>query len=124
MCPLTGNIFHLRMAKKHLTEAMWVQILILETPITEISNSSTKTANKVICSSCCNEKCQDFAYINGEIIFSSASSLPLTGEWQKQGWRVEIAMWECEATLRGLSDPCLYALVTTAGKPQCAALTT
>lgn len=59
-----------------------------------------------------------------EIILGFASSLPLTGEWKKWGWRVETAMCECEATLQGLSDPCLYALVTTAGKPRYAALTT
>lgn len=59
-----------------------------------------------------------------EIILGSQSSLPLTGEWQRQGWRVETAMCECEATLRGLSDPRLFALVTTAWKCQYAGLTT
>lgn len=60
----------------------------------------------------------------GEIILGSQSSLALTGEWQRQGWRVETAMCEGEATLQGLSDPRLFALVTTAWKSQYVGLTT
>lgn len=55
----------------------------------------------------------------GEIILGSARSLPLTGDERNRD-----DVCECEAILQGLSDPCLYALVTTAGKPQYAALTT